>query len=136
MDMPDAEVPKHFRDTYSIRLGGDVALWPKHLAARIGGYYQTSAYPKSDNTFNLDFPFGEQIGLGGGLTWYTCAYLDVNVSYLHVFQFDVEVKDGVVKQIGMPIEREGEQIQVGNTINNGTYDVDINLISISLEGHF
>ncbi|MCP4680626.1 MAG: hypothetical protein GY854_35110 [Deltaproteobacteria bacterium] len=136
MEMPDAEVPKHFRDTYSVRLGGDVEVWPEHIAARIGGYYQTSAYPKNNDTFNLDFPFGEQVGVGGGLTWHACSYLDVNAGYLHVFQFDVEVEDGVVQQIGMPIERDGEEKQTGNTVNNGTYEVGINLFAISLEGHF
>ncbi len=136
MDMPDAEVPKNFRDTYSVRLGGDAEVWPEHLAVRIGGYYQTSAYPKSNNTFNLDFPFGEQIGVGGGLTWHTCSFLDVNAGYLHVFQFDIEVRDGVVQQIGMPIERGDEEILAGNTVNNGTYEVGINLFSVSLEGHF
>ncbi len=134
--MPNAEVPKHFRDTYSVRLGGDAEVWPSHLALRLGGYYQTSAYPENNETFNLDFPFGEQVGLGGGLTWHTCDYLDVNVAYLHVFQFDVDVTEGVVQQIGLTSERDGEEIKTGNTVNDGSYDVSINMISISLEGHF
>jgi long-subunit fatty acid transport protein len=136
LEMPDAEVPKAFRDTYSVRLGGDVNIWPEHIAVRMGGFYQSSAYPRDYETFNLDFPFGEQIGLGGGLTWHTCSYLDVNLAYLHVFQFDVEVDDGVVQQIGLPIERDGQKIQTGNTVNNGTYEVGINLFTVSLEGHF
>jgi long-subunit fatty acid transport protein len=135
-EMPDAEVPKRFRDTYSVRLGGDVEVWPEHLAVRLGGYYQSSAYPEDNSTFNVDFPFGEQFGLGGGVTWHTCKYLDVNVGYLHVFQPDVEVEGGVVQQQGLPLVLGDVEQVIGNTVNNGKYEVSANLFGISLEGHF
>ncbi len=131
--MPDSAVPKHFRDTYSVRLGGDVEVWPEHIAVRVGGYYQSSAYPEDNRTFNLDFPFAEQIGVGGGLTWHVISWLDVNVGYLHVFQLDVEVDEGIVQQQGLLNEDEKN---IGNTVNNGKYQVAMNLLGISLEGHF
>ncbi len=142
-EMPDTEVLKNFRDTYSVRLGGDAEVWPEHIAVRIGGYWQSSAYPENNDTFALDFPFAEQFGVGGGLTWHTCKWLDVNVGYLHVFQLDVEVKEGIVQQQGVPYDTGAEDsegqpvtVPVGNTVNNGKYEVSMNLFGVSLEGHF
>ena len=136
--MPDSKVRKNFRDTYSIRYGGDVEVWPENIAVRVGGFWQSSAFPQNYETFNLDFPFGEQIGLGGGLTWHAADFLDVNAGYLHVFQLDVEVTEGIIQQQGLPWEdpSDGEEKDIGNTINNGTYEVSMNLFGVSLEGHF
>ncbi len=141
IDMPDVNLQKNFRDTYSVRLGGDVVVWPEHISLRIGGFYQTSAYPENNNTFSVDFPYGEQIGVGGGLTWHTCKYLDVNVGYMHIFQPDVIVKKGIVQQQGLPYTPDpfndpDTKINIGNTINGGKYEVDLNLFGLSLEGHF
>jgi len=140
IDMPDVDIPKDFQDTYSYRLGGDVEVWPKHLAIRLGAFYQSSAYKGGYETFSVDFPYAEQFGLGGGLTWHTCRYLDVNVGYMHIFQPDVEVKRGVVQQQGLPYTPDPTDqdttMNVGNVVNGGEYEVDINLIGLSLEGHF
>jgi long-subunit fatty acid transport protein len=136
-EMPDATIPKNFRDTYSVRLGGDVEVWPRNIAVRLGGFYQTSAYPENLDTFSVDFPYGEQIGIGGGLTWHAAGFLDVNAGYLHIFQMDVEVEEGIVQQQGLPYESpDGEIFYIGNTINNGSYEVSMNLFGVSLEGHF
>ncbi len=135
--MPDTRVIKNFRDSHSIRLGSDIEVWPDNIAVRLGGYYQSSAYPKNYNTFSIDYPFGEQIGTGLGLTWHAHERLDINASYLHVFQFDVEVKEGIQQQIGMPAEGASGELnkKIGNTINNGSYAVNINMFALSLEIH-
>ena len=141
IEMPDAHIPKRMRDTYSVRLGGDVEVWPEHIALRAGASWQSSAYPENNETINVDFPFAQQLGVGGGLTWHTCQYLDVNLGYLHVFQKDVRVTEGVVQQQGLPIEvydEDGELRQqvIGNTVNNGKYEVSANIFGLSLTGHF
>ncbi len=137
------KVPMHFRDTYSARLGGDVEVWPEHIAVRVGGYYQSSAYPENNETFSLFAPFGEQVGVGGGLTWHACELLDVNVAYMHVFQFDVTVDEGVVQQMALPYREvdpetgdTAAEIETGNVVNSGTYKVSMNMFGVSLEGHF
>ncbi|MBN2801718.1 MAG: outer membrane protein transport protein [Deltaproteobacteria bacterium] len=131
--MPDTKIPKNFRDTYSARLGGDFAVWKDHLNLRAGAFYQSSAYPKSNNTFNIDFPYGRQIGVSGGLSFSIKKRLDIHAAYMHIFQPDITVKDGIVQQQGLPLST-GEEI--GNTINNGTYKVALNIFSLAVEAHF
>ncbi len=142
-EFPDVKVPMNYRDTYSVRLGSDVEVWPEHIAVRLGGFYQSSAYPENNETFSLVAPFGQQIGVGGGLTWHACDYMDVNVAYLHIFQPEVTVKEGVVQQMALPYTQidptTGEvaaEIQTGNIVNNGVYQVSMNIFGVSLEGHF
>ena len=135
--LEDTIVPKNYRDTYSVRFGGDVAVWPGHVTLRAGGFYQTSAFPKDYSTMNVDFPFAEQIGVGGGLTWHAIQYLDLTAGYLHVFQPDVTVTDGIVQQQSNPIaDQDGIPRVVGNVVNNGVYKVALNLFGVSFQGHF
>ncbi|MCP4197108.1 MAG: hypothetical protein GY762_08145 [Proteobacteria bacterium] len=140
---PDSVVPLKYRDTYSVRLGGDVNVWPEHMVIRAGAYWQSSAYPEDNRTFSVFAPFGQQVGLGGGLTWHTCKWLDVNVAYLHVFQEDVTIEQGEVQQMALPgkfpdpDDPSGEvSVENGNIVNSGKYDVNMNIIALSLEGHF
>jgi len=136
IEMPDSIVPKNYRDTYSVRLGGDINVLPKHLVVRLGGFFQSSAYPENNETFSVDFPFGTQFGLGAGLTWITSKWLDVNLGYMHIFQPTVEVDRGIVQQQGLPATVDGEEVAIGNIVNSGRYDVNLNIFSLSLEGHF
>jgi long-chain fatty acid transport protein len=135
--LPDVQIPRKYRDTVSVRLGGDVNAIPDKLAVRAGGFYQTSAYPENYETFSLDFPYGEQVGAGAGLSWHVIEHLSLNVGYSHIFQRDVLVTQGIVQQTGLPYEPgDGNQYNVGNTVNNGTYQVSINLVGLSAEGNF
>ncbi len=136
--LDDAKIPKNFRDTYSVRLGGDFALWPGHILGRIGAFYQTSTFPKNYDTMNLDFPFaGEQLGVGGGLTVRANQHLDLNVGYMHIFQRKVEVTQGIVQQASNQIVGpDGDLISPGNTVNNGLYEVALNLFGASFQGRF
>lgn len=131
------EFVRDFRDSYSFRLGGDIQVWPEHLAIRLGGFYTTSAYPENYDTFVIDNPYGEQVGIGGGLTWHVFEYLDFNLGYMHIFQMDVNVKEGVQQQMGSALEMpDGSKRDLGNIINNGSYEVSMNTLGLSLEGHF
>jgi long-chain fatty acid transport protein len=140
---PDSAVPLYYRDTYSVRLGSDINVWPEHLVIRAGAYWQSSAYPEDNRSFSVFAPFGQQIGLGAGLTWRTSKWLDVNVAYLHVFQEEVTVEQGVVQQMTLPVEvtnpedpSDSTVVENGNIVNTGKYYVNMNIIGLSLEGHF
>lgn len=136
-DLQAAFIPKYFNNTYSFRIGSDVELWPDNLTARFGGYYQSSAYKKGNQTFSVDFPFGQQFGLGAGLSWHAFGIFDISVAYLRVIQADVEVTKGIVQQQGQKIDLgDGNQYAAGNTVNNGTYKVDMNIFSGSISATF
>jgi long-chain fatty acid transport protein len=66
----DTLLPKYFRDVHSVRLGSDVVAIPRHLDVRLGTWWQSSAYPKDNATFGVDFPVGLQVGVSAGLTWH------------------------------------------------------------------
>jgi long-chain fatty acid transport protein len=135
-NLPSTRIPKNFRDTYSVRLGSDILVWQGHLTLRLGGYYQSSAYPKDNSTFAVDFPYGQQIGLGGGLTWHAMGWLDVVAGYLHVFQPDVVVKNGAVQQMSTPVKDAGVEYQIGNVVNGGKYELSLNVVGLTLQGSF
>jgi long-chain fatty acid transport protein len=141
MEMPDSKVPKNFRDTYSLRLGSDVELWPENIAVRVGAFFQSSAYPSNLETFNIDFPFDRQFGLSGGVTWHVRVrnknYFDIHAGYEHVFQPDIVVKRGVVQQQGLPAQNpDGENVPIGNVVNGGKYHVSLDIFGLAIEGHF
>lgn len=131
--MPDTQIIKNYRNTYCGRLGSTIAVLPRFLDIHLGSFYQSSAYPKNNNTFNLDVPYATQIGVAGGISVAIGDRLDIHLSYLHIFQPDISVSNGVIQQQGLPLST-GENI--GNTVNNGTYEVAINILGIAGEVHF
>ncbi len=137
VSLDDAVWPRDARDTYSVRLGSDVSLWPGHLTARAGAFYQSSALSRGHSTMSLELPFAQQVGVGGGLTWHAIQYLDLSVGFLHVIQPKITVTDGTVQQQTNPITSpDGELLRPGNVVNNGVYEVALNLFGASFQGHF
>jgi len=125
------DVPLQFRDTYSIRLGSDVEVWPGHITARTGGFWQSSAYPKDHRTMSVRFPFTQQVGLGAGLTWHALGQLDVTAGYMHIFQPDVVVSNGIVQ--ANAYRDPGDSDKLGNIVNNGRYRASIDLFGLALQ---
>ncbi len=56
----DITVPKTWRDTVAVKLGGDVAVIPDRLALRAGAFYETAVAPSSHA--NVDFAGGQMFG--------------------------------------------------------------------------
>lgn len=131
--LPHSQIRKDYRNTYCVRLGSTIALIRNVLQVHLGSFYQSSAYPKNNNTFNLDVPFATQIGIAGGISLSLGNKLDLHMSYLRIFQPDITVTKGIVQQQGLPLS-SGENI--GNTVNSGTYEVALNIFGISGEIHF
>ena len=65
-EIQDLRLGKNWRDTVSVRLGGDVNVIPKHLTVRAGGYFESAGSPRSFS--HLDVPSFMRGGLGAGLT--------------------------------------------------------------------
>lgn len=128
------DVPLDFRDTYSVRLGSDVDVWPEHITIRAGGFWQSSAYPADHRTFSVRFPYTQQFGVGGGITWHALPQLDVTGGYMHVFQPKVVVKNGIVQ--ANAFRAPGDPNKLGNIVNNGTYRASIDLFGLALSAKF
>ncbi len=135
------EFVRNYRDSYSVRLGSDIVVWPGHIDIRVGGGYTSSAYPDNYETMAIDTPYGHQFSASGGITWHAMKQLDVNVGYMHIFQPRIKVTEGIAQQMGPATEMptpEGETVELdlGNIVNNGSYDVSLNMFGASFEGHF
>lgn len=128
------DVPLLFRDTYSVRLGSDVEIWPEHITARAGGFWQSSAYPRDHRTMSVRFPFTQQVGLGAGLTWHAVPQLDITAGYMHIFQPEVIVRNGIVQ--ANAFREPGDSDKLGNIVNNGRYRASIDLFGLALQARF
>jgi len=89
-DVDDFRLDKQWRDTVSLRLGGDVHVIPDHLTLRAGGYWESATVPNAYS--HLDFPAFMRVGLGGGLSVGGRGVYGT-VGYLHVFQPPREVSE-------------------------------------------
>lgn len=117
-------------DAGSIRLGGELrvgelAQSAKWLKVRAGLIYETSAVPLDYTAVNASNweRFIPTVGLGGSF-----GPIDVDLSYAHVFQPNRTVTNGKA-----PVSRTNEGSPAAN---NGDYEVNINLIGLSVGGHF
>jgi len=125
------KVPKRYRDTWSVRLGGDfrAADW---VRLRLGAYYETGAVPPAYT--NIDFASFDRFGLGTGFTL-RYRWMDLSFGYSHIFQQDrvvswdeasVYTRFPVIEQ--EPLER--------HKINAGKYETSYDIYSLSLEAKF
>ena len=91
----DLSIKKNWRDTVSLRLGGDVNVIPKYLTLRAGGFWENGAM--KDNFSHLDFPSFMRGGISAGVSGgYKGIYL--TVGYMHIFQEEREVSEAAGKQ--------------------------------------
>ena len=127
-------VPLNFRDTYSVRLGSDIEVWPRHLTFRTGGWWQSSAYPKDNSTFSVRFPFGQQFAVSAGLTWHIIDVVHISAGYSHVLQAPVRVTNGIVQ--ANAFRAPDDPVRRGNIVNNGLYRANLNIFGLAVETHF
>lgn len=79
---PDASVPHNWKDSFGVRLGGDVNVLPSRLALRAGVWYQSAFVDAKD--MHLDFIGAARLGVTGGGT-VRLGPVDVQVGYGHIF---------------------------------------------------
>ena len=93
----DIRVPKAWRDTIAVKLGGDVAVIPDRLALRAGAFYETAVAPSSNA--NVDFAGGQMFGGTVGASYLFGAW-EVALGYQFRRQATVTVSeaDGRVYQ--------------------------------------
>ncbi len=82
-DVGDLRLDKQWKDTVSVRLGGDYNVIPTHLTLRAGGYWESAA--SSASFSHLDFPSFMRGGIGAGITAGGRGVYGT-IGFLHVFQ--------------------------------------------------
>jgi long-chain fatty acid transport protein len=132
-------IPKDWSDTFSVRLGSDVAVVPGWLTLRAGASYEYGA--NSHGYTNLDYVPFHRVGLGAGFT-FRYKGLSLSAAYAHVFQPDVTVSAADARLLQ---QRPSELCATDPTfcdpdygglpappVNAGTYSTRIDVISVGL----
>lgn len=135
-DLRELKIAKNWKDTVSVRLGGDVHPLPPYLTLRTGAFFETAAVP--DNFSSIDFPSFQRFGVGGGFSaGAKGAYL--TVGYMHVFQEKRTVSEEFGKVFGQRPLRpcpQGCDGLSGVPANAGTFQTGYDLLTIGIDLRF
>ncbi len=131
-------IPKKYRDTWSLRLGGQVnpLSW---LEVRAGGYLETGSVP--DSTTNLDFASFNRLGLALGFS-VSYRFAKLSVSYSHVFQETrtVGADESVLYRQFPLLNRSPETVIEGYLdplrVGAGRYVSSFDVVSVALSANF
>lgn len=117
-----AEIPRHYRDTFGLRAGGEVALLPGMLSGRAGVSYETRAVPPQ--YMNIDLWPVAKLGLhlGGSLR---LGSVTLAIAYSHVFYQPVDVDVGR----GRVVEIVSQNPLAAQAVNEGSYAAALDVIS-------
>jgi long-subunit fatty acid transport protein len=122
-------VPKHWKDTWSVRGGGDVQILPGKLSARAGVSWASSAVPVK--YMNIDYWAIEKLGVHVGASMRFGRFL-ISAAYAHLFYQEVEVAVGTggVKDIATIDEAKS------TGVNEGSYIASQDIFALQLNAAF
>jgi hypothetical protein len=126
---PTASIPRHWRDTFGVRFGGEYNILPSKLSARAGVAYEGRAVPVE--YMNIDsWPIAKlSLHIGG-----TVAFDRVRLSlaYAHVFYQPVEMDVGA----GKVLEIVSQSQNKAQAVNEGYYSTSQDILSGQLNVAF
>ena len=132
-------VPRHLDDTWSVRLGGDVLVWPQHLWLRAGAHYESPATPEAWTT--LDFPSFHRLGVAVGARL-AVGVVTLDLAYQLVWQPDrvvgrSEARMPITRPASDPTPPEGWDADsagpyTGHAVNAGRYRAHFHTLAASL----
>jgi len=136
--LPSADPPgvmrvdHNWKDTWGLRLGGDVNLLDGTLSLRWGASYESSSVP--EEWTRVDYAQWETFGVSGGVTvrlpWYG---VELTAGYLHLFMPDRTVTDGQARKLSaFPTDPADPDM----VINNGTYRTSMDVFSVGVSATF
>lgn len=122
-------IPKHWKDTWTVRAGFDYNVVPEVFTFRLGGSYATAAVDPA--YMNIDaFPV-EKIGahLGGTLQ---LGNYRLTLAYAHFFQSEVTVPVGTGKVLDIATASP----ELATAVNEGKFWSALDVISVQLGARF
>jgi long-chain fatty acid transport protein len=112
----DVELPADYKDSWSVRLGGQQAFGDKWIG-RSGVFYETSGIPASTQSVSL--VDGDKFGYGLGGSYRPSRDWSIDFGVSQSFPTDTEAKNSQLKQISVDA-LTGDFLE-GTTIGNGKY---------------
>jgi len=155
---PNADQPKQYKDTFGVRVGGDVNVIPDKLAIRAGAFFESSA--AREQFQHIDFAPSQRIGFALGGTYRIRLSSDVAktnaieimVGYGHTFFADQSREDpnasGIGAIAGTPCPGDATQTGPGKCsdgsqpyrtrwpVNLGTITNSLNVINVGASYRF
>ncbi|MBM4344527.1 MAG: outer membrane protein transport protein [Deltaproteobacteria bacterium] len=129
----DIVFPHDYKDTWSVRLGGDYQAITDRLALRGGYLYESNAAPSK--TVSVDFPnWSRHVASVGASVRAFGAWIDL--AYAHHFVDTQVVTDSVVVQQTTPQILPGFDPVKPAVVGNGTYEASMDILSLSLRVPF
>lgn len=132
----DLTIPKQWRDTFSVRLGGDLNLLDNHLTLRTGGFYETGA--THPDFAHLDFPSPNRGGISLGVTG-SYRGVALTAGFMHIISqpqatTELQAKGFQLRPLAPCPERcDGLS---GVPANAGVFNSRVDILSLSLDLHF
>jgi hypothetical protein len=116
-------IDRGFRNSLSVRLGGRVRLWPRHLWLQLGVGYETAAVGRERTTPAAFDP--HKVAFAGGLTarW---GRFDLTASYLHLYLPRTTIDDSGVEMVN------ALNAEMTHVVGNGDYWGHYKVISVTL----
>jgi hypothetical protein len=123
-------IPKNWKDTWTVRAGGDLNLVPGRFTVRGGISFATSAV--DPRNMNIDYWPVRKLGLHAGATIGITERIKVHLAYAHLFYQDTVVLTGTgnVKDIASINE------VAATAVNEGSYRAGLDVFSAQLNAAF
>jgi long-chain fatty acid transport protein len=123
--LPEIVAERHWKDTWSLRVGGELSLFEPYVGLRAGYYYEPTAIPPDrvdPSRVDLD---KHGVSLGAATTWYG---VTLELAFQYVALVGEEVRTSQQKQIA-PLTGVPEYVTV---VGNGDYSGQYFIGSASL----
>lgn len=124
-----SSVPKRWKDTLSVRVGGDLNVVRSRLALRGGLSYASSAVPLE--YMNIDVWPVRKVGVHLGATL-AFGPAKLSVGYAHIFFESVQVPEGY----GQVVEATALFPERGQAVNEGDYEASQDVLSVQANWGF
>ena len=116
-------LPANFKDTWSVRVGGDYTLF-EGLDLRLGGLWEQAAVP--DETVTVVLIDLDKVGVGAGGSWTISEGFILDFGYTHLFYLSKDVTTSIAKQQN-PTNPDGALV-----VGNGRYEASSDLLGVGL----